>query len=100
LNQKIFCQLAVEGEIAIRIGSNGDIESASPVIELHNFIFRAEKKTLSKLIGNNGFNAGTVFPDFKYQQSKKILSRIASLAIEINDVELGIDSLWPKEDGH
>jgi 2-keto-4-pentenoate hydratase len=44
LNQKIFCKLAVEGEIAIRIGSNGDMESAFPVIELHNFIFRAEKK--------------------------------------------------------
>jgi 2-keto-4-pentenoate hydratase len=43
LNQKTFCQLPVEGKMAIRISSNGDIEFAFPIIELHNLIFRAEK---------------------------------------------------------
>jgi 2-keto-4-pentenoate hydratase len=44
LNSNKFCQLAVEGEMAIRIGSDGEMEAAFPVIELHNLVFRAEKK--------------------------------------------------------
>jgi 2-keto-4-pentenoate hydratase len=94
-----FRQLAVEGEMAIRIGSDGDIESAFPVIELHNFIFRAEKQTLPELVGNNGINAGAVFPQLKWQQSKELLSRNTSLAIKINGIELGTGNLWPKSDG-
>ena len=44
LNPNKFCHLAVEGEMAIRIGSDGEMEAAFPVIELHNLVFRAKKK--------------------------------------------------------
>ena len=36
-----FCQLAIEGEMAVKVGEDGQIEAAFPIIELHNFIFRA-----------------------------------------------------------
>ena len=39
-----FCQLAIEGEMAIKVDEDGQIKAAFPVIELHNFIFRAEQK--------------------------------------------------------
>ena len=42
INPDEFCHLAIEGEMAIKIGEDCQIEAAFPVIELHNFIFRAE----------------------------------------------------------
>ena len=44
INPNKFCQLAIEGEMAIRVGENYKIKAAFPVIELHNFIFRSNKK--------------------------------------------------------
>ena len=46
--------------MAIKIGSNGDIGAVFTVIELHNFVFRKENKTLPELIGNNGINAALI----------------------------------------
>ena len=60
LNPDEFCNLAIEGEMAIRIGENFKIEAIFPVIELHNFIFRAKNRNLSELIANNGINSGIV----------------------------------------
>ena len=54
INPNEFCQLAIEGEMAVKVDEDGQIKAAFPVIELHNFIFRAEQKTLSELIANNG----------------------------------------------
>ena len=47
INPNEFCQLAIEGEMAVKVDEDGQIKAAFPVIELHNFIFRADKKTLS-----------------------------------------------------
>ena len=44
LSADLFNNLAVEAEMAIKIGKNGTIQSIFPVIELHNFVFRAPKK--------------------------------------------------------
>ena len=71
-----FCQLAIEGEMAISVGENYKIKAAFPVIELHNFIFRSNKKTLSELIANNGINAGIVLPK-KNGKNQKNISKIA-----------------------
>jgi 2-keto-4-pentenoate hydratase len=38
--------LAIEGEMAVRLGNGGEIVSAFPVIELHDYVFRAPRKTL------------------------------------------------------
>jgi len=45
LDPKSFCNLAVEAEMAMTIGEQGQIVAVFPVIELHNFVFRAPKKS-------------------------------------------------------
>lgn len=60
LRHRTFANLAIEGEMAIRIGENDQIVGVFPVIELHHFVFRGPQKTLTELIANNGINAGAV----------------------------------------
>ncbi|MBN9511696.1 MAG: hypothetical protein J0I21_21615 [Alphaproteobacteria bacterium] len=60
LDPRAFASLAIEGEMAVRIGSDGRIAAAFPIVELHNFVFRAPRKTLAELVANNGLNAGIV----------------------------------------
>ena len=94
-----FCHLAIEGEMAFRIGIDGQIDAAFPVIELHNFVFRSAKKSLSELIANNGLNAGIVLPDIDWQQSDKHIKESGKLSLVINDAEMGTAGLWPNQDG-
>ena len=63
LNLNQFDNLAIEAEMAFQTGAGGEITSVFPVIELHNFVFRAPKKSLSELIANNGLNKGIILPD-------------------------------------
>ncbi len=49
--------------MALRIGDDGRIAAAFPVVELHHFVFRAPRKTLAELVANNGINAGIVIPN-------------------------------------
>jgi 2-keto-4-pentenoate hydratase len=44
--------LAIEGEMAVRIGAETQVLCAFPVIELHNYVFRAKVKSLSELVAN------------------------------------------------
>ena len=99
INPNEFCQLAIEGEMAVKVGEGGKIETAFPVIELHNFIFRAEQKTLSELIANNGINAGIILPEMDCQNSTKYLCKDAQLTLFINDLDMGTTGLWPNGDG-
>ena len=77
LDFNLFTNLAIEGEMAVKIGANGGIKSAFPVIELHNFVFRAPIKTLPELIANNGFNAGVVWPDLIWQKSTRYINPVS-----------------------
>ncbi|SDX74567.1 2-keto-4-pentenoate hydratase [Modestobacter sp. DSM 44400] len=54
--------LAIEGELAVRLGDDGRIAQAFPVIELHNYVFRGQPPTLPELVANNGIHAGVVLP--------------------------------------
>ena len=47
LNLNQFDNLAIEAEMAFNTGAGGEISAVFPVIELHNFVFRAPKKSLS-----------------------------------------------------
>ena len=47
LNLNQFDNLAIEAEMAFQTGAGGEISAVFPVIELHNFVFRAPKKSLS-----------------------------------------------------
>lgn len=99
INPNEFCQLAIEGEMAVKVGEDYQIEAVFPVIELHNYIFRSEKKTLSELIANNGINAGIVLPEVEWQNSIKYYYKDTKLTLCINGLEVGTAGLWPNDDG-
>ena len=50
IEYKNFTNLSIEGEMAVIVGKNLEIVSAFPVIELHNFIFRAKKNLSLNLL--------------------------------------------------
>ncbi|MDC0955321.1 hypothetical protein OAR83_02350 [Alphaproteobacteria bacterium] len=99
INPDEFCQLAIEAEMAVKVDEDGQIKAVFPVIELHNFIFRAEQKTLAELIANNGINAGIILPEMNWQNSTKYLYKNAQLTLFINDMDIGTTGLWPSDDG-
>ena len=90
-----FTNLAIEGEMAVKIGNKGKIVAAFPIIELHNFVFRAPIKTLPELIANNGFNAGIVCPNLLWQQSAQYIGLPAQLSVKINSKVIATGDLWP-----
>ena len=94
-----FTNLAIEGEMAVRIGAKGEIASAFPIIELHNFVFRAPLKTLPELIANNGLNAGIVRPDLSWQKSTQYIEQSAQLSVKINSKIIATGDLWPLPNG-
>ncbi len=57
-----YTNLAVEAEMAIRLGEDLAVEDVFAVIELHNLVFRAARPTLVELVANNCINAGVVLP--------------------------------------
>jgi 2-keto-4-pentenoate hydratase len=57
-----YADLAIEGELAVRLGDDGRIAQVFPVIELHNYVFRGQPPTLPELVANNGIHAGVVLP--------------------------------------
>jgi len=76
-----FANLAIEGELAVRVGEGGRIARVFPVVELHNFIFRGAPPGLPELVANNGIHAGVVLPDPSVGGD---LEAAGSLRIEIN----------------
>ena len=94
-----FYGLAIEAEMAIKIGENGTIHSIFPVIELHNFVFRAPKKSLSELIANNGLNRGVILSQENWQTSAAVYEETSILSLEINGSEIDSGVMWPMEGG-
>ena len=97
LNKSTFCNLAIEGEMAFKINNNCEINTIFPVIELHNFVFRGHKKTLSELIGNNGINAGVVLPTVYDESTEAAINHKNELSLIINDQTVGTGNLWPNK---
>ena len=75
------------------------VKAAFPLIEFHNFIFRAERKTLPELIANNGIHAGIILPEMDWQNSTKHLYKDAQLTLCINGLDVGTTGLWPNGNG-
>lgn len=94
-----FAQLAIEGEMAVRIGNDGEIAAAFPVVELHHFVFRAPRKTLIELVANNGLNAGVVFPMQKWLTSHSRPMSHGALSVQIGSARVGSGDLWPLPGG-
>lgn len=90
-----FVNLAIEGEIALRLGQDVSAETITdhsihdcvecwfPVIELHNAVFRGLRPTSQELVAGNAMHAGFVAPPFPRDSSLSALDR-AEIRIEID----------------
>jgi 2-keto-4-pentenoate hydratase len=99
LRHESFVNPAIEGEMALRIGHNGRIAAAFPVIELHHFVFRAPRKTLAELIANNGINAGIVIPNVLKATPLESWATARALAVAINGKAIDTGPLWAMAGG-
>jgi 2-keto-4-pentenoate hydratase len=93
-----FANLAVEGELAVRLGRDvpafsggGDecraaIASAFPVIELHHYVLRSPRPSLAELIASGGMHAGFVLAE---HEAAGGLRDLASMSLWINDERVG-----------
>ena len=89
-----FNKPAIEGEMALRIGADGQIAAAFPVIELHQFVFRGPRKTLPELVANNGINTGMVLPSELETASLETWAKARTLSILINGKLVDAGPLW------
>jgi 2-keto-4-pentenoate hydratase len=94
-----YTNLAIEGEMALRIGDNNDIVAAFPVIELHHFVFRAAKKTLAELVANNGINAGAVVPQQLETTQLDHWECAKTLSVSVNGKTIDEGALWAMPGG-
>jgi 2-keto-4-pentenoate hydratase len=86
--------LAIEGEMALRLGEDGAIAAAFPIVELHNYVYRGPKPTLAELIANNGLNAGVVLPDKEPALADAGPLDATELEITLNGTLLERGPLW------
>jgi 2-keto-4-pentenoate hydratase len=99
LRYRAYANPAIEGEMALRIGVDGGLVAAFPVIELHQFVFRAPRKTLVELVANNGINAGAVIPQHLEAASLQDWASACSLSISINGMTVETGALWAMAGG-
>jgi 2-keto-4-pentenoate hydratase len=71
LERRRFANLAIEGEIAVRLSRDlpagasdvgSCVEGWFPIIELHQYVFRGNRATATELIAGNAMHAGIVLP--------------------------------------
>jgi 2-keto-4-pentenoate hydratase len=84
LSHASYANLAIEGELAVRLGDDADIVRVFPVIELHNYVFRSKTPTLQELIANNGVHAGVVLPATEGAEWRGEAPLDGVLRVEIN----------------
>lgn len=99
LRHIVYANPAIEGEMALRIGADGDIVAMFPVIELHHFVFRAPRKTLAELVANNGINAGAVIPPHLEMKTLGDWADASKLSVAINGVTIDSGPLWAMPGG-
>jgi 2-keto-4-pentenoate hydratase len=96
LDHGAYANLAIEGEMAVRVGPGGAIDTAFPVIELHHFVFRGTPKTLPELIANNGINAGVVLPQ---DMARPLGHWTGLLTVLVNGEAIDGGGLWSMPGG-
>lgn len=99
LSHRCYANLAVEGELAVRLGESvsghsigadecrAAITSAFPVIELHHYVLRSPQPALAELIATGGMHAGFVLAE---EEPVCGLPELESLSIWINDQQIGM----------
>ncbi|HEY0793555.1 MAG TPA: fumarylacetoacetate hydrolase family protein [Chthoniobacterales bacterium] len=86
--------LAIEGEMAVQLGNQAQVVGAFPVIELHNYVFRARPPSLSELVANNGLHAGVILPEREDIMEHLVGVRSGKLEVSINDKPADAGPLW------
>lgn len=84
LSHASYANLAIEGELAVRLGEEAEISHVFPVIELHNYVFRSKIPNLQELVANNGLHAGVVLPDMDSVEWRGEGLLDGTLRVEIN----------------
>ena len=72
---------------------------AFPVIELHNYVFRAKVKSLSELIANNGLHAGVILPQQTHMSVRSLKTQSRKLDVRINNRLVDTGLLWSMPGG-
>jgi 2-keto-4-pentenoate hydratase len=99
LQHSAYANLAIEGEMAVRIGAGGTIAAAFPVIELHHFVFRGSPKTLAELVANNGINAGAVISRDEISMPLDRWQAARAMTITVNGSAIDSGELWAMAGG-
>src|SRR5258708_101951 len=99
LHYDASANLGIEGEMAVRVGANGAIGAAFPVIELHHFVFRGQRKTLAELVANNGINAGAVISSRHAAMTLDDWAAARTLSVVVNGVTIDAGALWAMRGG-
>jgi len=84
LSYASYANLAIEGELAVRLGDEAEIVCVFPVIELHNYVFRSKPPNLQELVANNGLHAGVVLPAADCAQWRGDELLVGVLRVKIN----------------
>ena len=80
-------------------GARRDAYGAFPVIELHNYVFRAKVRSLSELIANNGLHAGVILPQQTHMSVCSLKTRSRKLEVRINNRLVDRGLLWSMPGG-
>jgi 2-keto-4-pentenoate hydratase len=99
LQYDAYANLAIEGEMAVRVATDGAIDAAFPVIELHHFVFRGPRKTLAELVANNGINAGAVISNRRAAMTLDDWAAARTLSVVVNGVTIDAGALWAMRGG-
>src|SRR5258707_2855648 len=99
LQYDAYANLAIEGEMAVRVATDGAIDAAFPVIELHHFVFRGPRKTLAELVANNGINAGAVISNRRAAMTLDDWAAPRTLSVVVNGVTIDAGALWAMRGG-
>ncbi len=96
-----YANLAIEGELAIRLAQDlprrplsdeeyaGAIESVSPVIELHHYVLPTNGRPLTALIASGGMHAGLVLAAQETPCQGRVPT-VEGLGVTINDRAVGM----------
>jgi 2-keto-4-pentenoate hydratase len=99
VSSSMHSSLTVEGEMAVRMGEEGQVAYAFPVIELHNYVLRARIKLLSELVANNALNAGVILPKGEHIMAHPACAKTGTLEVRINDRLADAGALWSMRGG-
>src|SRR5262249_31539831 len=99
LSHREYANLAVEGELAVRLGQavsapsvGGDecraaVASAFPVIELHHYVLRSPRPSVAELIASGGMHGGFVLAE---EEAEVGLPDLESFSVRIDDQRMGL----------